>query len=298
MRTLVTWTCVILGMGVCGLVVSDALSWERWVVPGQVAGEAVLAQERRPATSPSRFARPVPRGWAAPSLVGARGHPDEPWRGRLTQLGLPVAPQAPRLGVGPAGEAVPSMEFDAGAQALPLPQVRLVKDVLDAMPDKCDERLFGGKWYCDIGCGIVCQHRNEMYLQREVDAEGYQVVSFKETLPDGEESSRGAIHARWKVDRKWHEAGKKDWYAQGRPQVALSCNGKSGSGRPVLSVNYQHPNMNDRRQIRIYIKQDGAMGFDGYDVRWVDGKAQKRPYGAPTTCRRSYERYGRGDQFR
>ena len=291
MRLLVTW-CMMLGMGVCGMALSDALSWERWAAPVQVAGETVLDQEIRPATSPvlrSRFARPAPRGWAAPSLVEARGRLDEMWRPGLAQLGLPVAAQAPRLGVGPAGATGLSMELGVEARAVPLPRVRLVKDVLEAMPDMCDERIFGGKWYCDIMCGIGgCHHYSEMKLKREVDAEGYQIISWEEKSIDTDHH----FHARWIVDRKWHPTGKGEWYARGRPQVALSCNGKSDSGHSVLSVNYQHPNGHKRLQIRIYIDKDGAMTFDQYDV-WKEkgnGKIHKEPYGA-RRCRRSFEEF-------
>ena len=286
MRTLVTWTCVILGMGVCGLVVSDALSWERWVAPVWVAGEAVLDQEIRPATSPvlrSRFARPAPRGWAAPSLVEARGRLDEMWRPGLAQLGLPVAAQAPRLGMGPAREAVPSMELDAAA---PLPQIRLVKDILKAMPDMCDERIFGIKWYCGVACGIGCSYDSRMKLQREVDAEGYQVISWEDKSRYTDRHS----HARWIVDRKWHPTEKGDAYAFGRPQVALSCNGKSDSGHSVLSVNHQHPNGHKRKQIRIYIDKDGSMRFDQYDVFWRNGKVHKK-LAMPMICQRNFEEF-------
>ena len=285
MKPIVTRIGVILALCSGGLAVSQALSWERWVVPVQVAGEAVLDQERRPATSPvrrSRFARPVPRGWAAPSLVGERDRPDEPWRGRLTQLGLPVTAQAPRLGVEPAGVMGLSMERDAGA---PLPRVRLVADVLEAMPDMCDERIFVGKWYCGIHCGIACRHEGEVKLRREVDAEGYQIISFEETS-----DSIRLAHARWKVDRKWHPTGKGDAYAFGRPLVALSCNGKSDSGHSVLSVNHKEVDGSDHKQIRIYMEKDGSMRFDQYNVWWADSKVQKK-LALPRECRRSYERY-------
>ena len=342
MKPIVTRIGVLLALCSGGLAVSQALSWERWVAPVQVAGEAVLAQEIQPATSSvagSRFARPVPRGWAAPSLVGERSRPGAAWQPRLGQLGLPVAAQAPRLGVGPAGDAATSMEFDAGARhgppplaasvkrvvaalpqapevssgsmpgragvlrtadmtkaqceknIIPLPKVRLIKDVLEAMPDMCDERIFGGKWYCDIMCGIGgCHHYSEMKLKREADAEGYQIISWEEKSIDTDHH----FHARWIVDRKWHQTGKDEWYARGRPQVALSCNGKSDSGHSVLSVNYQHPNGHKRLQIRIYIDKAGAMTFDQYDV-WKEkgngnGKIHKEPYGA-RRCRRSFEEY-------
>ena len=69
MRTLVTWTCVVLILYVCGLAVSQALSLERWVDSSRLAAPPALAQETRPPASPvlrSRFARPVPVGWSAP----------------------------------------------------------------------------------------------------------------------------------------------------------------------------------------------------------------------------------------
>ena len=72
MRTRAIWIGVSPGVGRwCGLVVSQALSLERWVETSISLGRAAgsLAQETLPPASPvlrSRFARPVPFGWSAP----------------------------------------------------------------------------------------------------------------------------------------------------------------------------------------------------------------------------------------
>ena len=225
MRTMMAWTWVILGMG---MALSDVLlSWEWWVAPAQVAGEGVLAQESRPVASPvlrSRFVRPVPPGWTAPSLVGTRDRPDEPWRTGWAQLGLPGAAPGPRLGVEPAGEAVPSVGRAAGARlgppplaasvrrALPPPQVSLVKDVRETMPQLCDDKLFRyreadlslcsnlawyetvptycddilkkkpKKWQCNLACfaGGRCRGSFSLTFSRDFDSSGYQRIRMKE----------------------------------------------------------------------------------------------------------------------
>ena len=91
MRTRTIWIGVILILGVGGLVVSQALSLERWVAFARLAAPPALAQETRPPASPvlrSRFARPVPAGWSAPRLVEEPGRSGE---ALLTRLGLPSA---------------------------------------------------------------------------------------------------------------------------------------------------------------------------------------------------------------
>ena len=285
MRTLVTWTCVILGMGVCGLVVSDALSWERWVAPVWVAGEAVLDQEIRPATSPvagSRFARPAPRGWTAPNLVGARDRPDETWRPGLAQLGLPVAAQSPRLGVEPAGVIGLSMERDAGA---PLPQVRLVADVLDAMPDKCDERLFG-TWYCDISCLYDdCEAYGPTYtLSRSIDPDGYERIH--ERYKYGEDP----FLSEYRVERKWGTPRSNSPLEKGK-LVFASCDGKTDAGHSRFSVNIRKPDGSDWQVVMYWV--DGAnqvMSAEYYYVWREGGKIQKKRR-HHDECQREIKRY-------
>ena len=286
MKPIVTRIGVILALCSGGLAVSQALSLERWVVPVQVAGEAVLAQERRSATSPvrrSRFARPVPRGWAAPSLVGARGRPDETWRPGLVQLGLPVAAQAPRLGVEPAGVMGLSMERDAGA---PLPQVRLVADVLDAMPDKCDERLFG-TWYCSISCLYDdCEADGPTYiLSRSIDPDGYERIHHR--YINGDDLR---FFSEWRVERKWGAFTANSPLEKGKLLYA-SCNGRTDAGHSRLAVNLKNPDGSDRQAILYWV--DGAnraMWVEYYNV-WREGDKTQKKRRHREQCRREIKRY-------
>ena len=275
MRTMVTGTCMILILCSGGLAVSQALSWERWVNLSRVAAQPALAQERRPATSPvagSRFARPVPRGWTAPSLVGARGRPEEPWRSRLAQLGLPVAAQSPRLGVEPAGVMGLSMGRDAGA---PLPQVRLVKDVLDAMPNKCDERLFS-TWYCGVYCAWSCEARyGVMTIKRSLDPDGYERIHQRW-------DDRGYTWlSEWRVERKWVrppsfvnspvEKGK---------LTAASCNTKTPWGSSILSVNLKSPDGSERLLYKYQVDgENRTMRLSIYTISWKGDTPHSKPYG-------------------
>ena len=285
MKPIVTRLGVILALCSGGLAVSQALSWEWWVAPARVAGDAVLDQERRPATSPvlrSRFARPVPRGWTAPSLVGARDRPDETWRLRLAQLGLPVAAQAPRLGVGLAGVMGLSMGRDAGA---PLPQVRLVADVLDAMPDKCDERLFG-TWYCRISCLYDdCEAYGPTYtLSRSIDPDGYERIH--ERYKYGEDP----FLSEYRVERKWGTPRSNSPLEKGK-LVFASCNGKTDAGHSRFSVNIRKPDGSDWQAILYWV--DGAnqvMSAEYYYVWREGGKIQKKRRGLDE-CQREIKRY-------
>ena len=285
MRTLSTWTCMILGMGMCGLVVSDALSWERWVNSSWVAAPPALAQEIRPAASPvlrPRFARPMPRGWEAPSLVEARDRPDETWRPGLTQLGLPVTAQTPRLGVGLAGVMGLSMGRDTVA---PLPRIRLVKDVLDAMPDMCDERLFG-KWYCGIGCLYDdCEAWRGTYtISRSIDPDGYERIHERY-------ENRGIkeIH-EWKVERKWGTFVSSDPLLKGK-LAYTSCNGRTNDGYSRLAVNLRNPDGSNQRLVLYWV--DGAnqkMWVESYEILWDKDKVSKK-ISTRDECRRDLKRY-------
>ena len=329
MRTLVTWTCVILILCSGGLALSEALSLERWVNPSRLAAQPALAQETRPPASPvpwSRFARPVPVGWAGPSLVGERGRPGETWRPRLEHLGLPVAAPAPRLWVGPAGDTVPSVGRGAGARlgppplaasvmrvlaslplpaaaaapgyavgslektacearAVPLPQVRLVKDVLVAMPDKCDDRIFG-KWYCDIDCtGYCAATSGEFTLKRSIDPGGYERIHYS---LDGE-GFTSTILSEWRVDRKWHPPVGNSLMEKGR-LVAVSCNGKSKSGHAVLAVNVKSPDGSWRKKMSYYLDETNRILWsEFYEVWWKGDKSYNKLLGREE-CRRELSR--------
>ena len=326
MRTLVTWTCVILILCSGGLALSEALSLERWVNPSRLAAQPALAQETRPPASPvpwSRFARPVPVGWAGPSLVGARGRPGETWRPRLEQLGLPVAAPAPRLWVGPAGDTVPSVGRGAGARlgppplaasvmrvlaslplpaaaaapgyavgslektacaarAVPLPRVRLVKDVLAAMPDKCDDRIFG-TWYCILDCsGWSCtSYGGEITLRRSIDPGGYERIHRRYEPYGVSDIDR----SEWRVDRKWHPPVGNGPIEKGR-LVSVSCNGKIKSGHAVLAVSMKSPDGSWRRTRSYYLDETNRfLWVQFYEVWWKGDKSYTKLLGQKT-CRR------------
>ena len=311
MRTLVTWTCVILILCSGGLALSEALSLERWVNPSRLAAQPALAQETRPPASPvpwSRFARPVPVGWAGPSLVGARGRPGETWRPRLEHLGLPVAAPAPRLWVGPAGDTVPSVGRGAGARLGPPPLAASVMRVLASLPlpaaaaapgyavgslektacaaravplprvrlvkdvlvamDACDGRIFG-TWYCGpISCAWGCT------------PSGGVITLGRSTDPDGYQRIRyrydihgGSSWAEWKVDRQWNPRVGNDWHEKGR-LIGASCNGRTAAGHSVLTVNTKKPDGSDRRQYNYYSdRTKRILWVDEYDVHWEGGKS-------------------------
>ena len=160
----------------CGLAVSQALSWERWVASAQVA--------------------------APPTET----------------------------------------------RALPLPRVRLVKDGLDAMPDKCDECLFGTTWYCGIACqrDNCSAHGGEFTLSRSLDPAGYQRIRQKEFHP-----LNGDTHiSEWRVDRKWTPAVSDGPLKEGR-MVGASCNGKTNAGFSNLSVNLKNLDGSDRQTDQV-----------------------------------------------
>ena len=168
MRTRTIWIGVVLVLGVCGLVVSQALSLERWVDSSRLAAPPALAQEIRPPASPvlrSRFGRVVPAGWSAPRLVEEPAHPDQTL---LTFLGLPSAHAADvalqpvaglslvePAGVGPWPRPIPVaasvMHYQPALGSVspgtvPRPidgRQPLGSTIADKMPDKCDDKLWG-----------------------------------------------------------------------------------------------------------------------------------------------------------
>ena len=172
MRTRTIWIGVVLVLGVCGLVVSQALSLERWVDSSRLAAPPALAQEIRPPASPvlrSRFGRVVPAGWSAPRLVEEPAHPDQTL---LTFLGLPSAHAADvalqpvaglslvePAGVGPWPRPIPVaasvMHYQPALGRLspkelcrgPRGRQPLGSTIADKMPDQCDDKLWG-KWMC------------------------------------------------------------------------------------------------------------------------------------------------------
>ena len=325
MRRLATWTCVILLLCGCGLVVSEALSPKRWVASVRVAEAAVREQAARPAVNRglgSRVARRVvPPGWSAPRLVGARSRPGETWRPHVGQRGLPVATQAPRLWVGPAGDAALSVGFDAGTQfeppplaasvmrtplvsgkmairtidslekrryeaAIPLPHIKLVKNTLEAMPDKCDEKLMG-KWYCNLNCYIGCEAANEKTFSRTVDGDGYEEIHMRHFVKGGPFTSDGVDRFRWRVDRKWHPhpPGSHPYFQE--RLFAASCNGKF-NGYSTLTVNYKKPDGSDRSKNVYAVDKTGKLWVESFSVRWVGDKAHSE-MNWQSRCRRRCE---------
>ena len=164
MRTLVTWTCVILGVGVGGLAVSQALSLERWVDSSRLAAPLALAQETRSPASPvlrSRFGRVVPVGWRAPRLAEEPARPDQALLTLVELLSAQAADVALQpvaglsldeaAGVGPWPRPIPVaasvMQYRPalgravapGGCADPKP----IERILASMPDKCDDKLLG-----------------------------------------------------------------------------------------------------------------------------------------------------------
>ena len=303
MRTLVTWTCVILGVGVGGLAVSQALSLERWVDSSRLAVPPALAQETRPPASPvlrSRFARPVPAGWSAPRLAEEPGHPGE---ALLTRLRLPSAHaadvalppvaglslvEAPSVGPWPRpipvaasvmqyrpalGQAVSSGD----CAEVPGGRRPLGSTIADKMPDQCDDKLWG-RWICGqtYDSGGKGHGGVQTTLSRTIGEGGYEHIRYhvyNDAWIGGYDNTY-----EWKVDEKWHPAP----LEKGK-LAAATCNGWNKRGYRILTVYYKKPDGSDREALEYFVDSSGRLWKETYEV-WFEGDKMHQKFVVSSGC--------------
>ena len=298
MRTFVTGTCVVLTLGACGLVVSQALSLERWVETSLLAAPPALAQETLPPASPvlrSRFARPVPFGWSAPRLVEEPARPDQ---ALLTRLGLPSAHAAdvalpPVAGlslveapnVGPWPRPIPvaasvmhyrpalgrAVAPEDCTSAIPLQDAKPIQRTLASMPDKCDDKLWG-KWVCRpegrTSSGSWKYKATEYTFSRTIGEGGYEHVR----LDRQNQGDRGVVTQNWKVDRKWHPAPRGYIPLPAGRLASATCNGRSKQGYRTLNVYEKNPDGSARTLASYYVDSGGVGWKIRYQVWWKGDK--------------------------
>ena len=292
MRTLVTWTCVILGVGAGGLAVSQALSLERWVDSSRLAAPPALGEETRPPASPvlrSRFGRVVPAGWSAPRLVEEPGRPDQ---ALLTRVGLPSAHAADvalppvaglslveAAGVGPWPRPIPVaaavMHYRPAFGRAVAPEdcadAKPIRRILASMPDKCDDKLWG-EWSCGQTLGTTGDWDDnglEYTFSRTIGEGGYEYVRLRRRNPWA--SSAHDRTREWKVDRKWHPA------PQGRGRLAVAtCNGRNEFGYRILGVYEKNPDGSGRTSIQYYVDSEGVGWEETYQVWWKGDKMYEK----------------------
>ena len=296
MRTRAIWIGVVLVLGVCGLVVSQALSLERWVDTSRLAAPSALAQETRPPASPvlrSRFARPVPAGWSAPRLAEEPGHPGQ---ALLTRLGLPSAHAADvalppvaglslveAAGVGPWPRPIPvaasvvqyrpalgrAVSPEACAEA-PGGRRPLGSTIADKMPDKCDDKLWG-RWICGQTYGSSGRGHGgvQTTLSRTIGEGGYEHVRLR-TYNDSWIAGYD-ITEEWKVDHKWHPNP-----LQKGELAAATCDGWNKHGYRILTVYYKKPDGSDRSAMKYFVDSSGRLLEERYEVWWVGDKMHQK----------------------
>ena len=297
MRIRAIWIGVVLVLGVCGLVVSQALSLERWVDTSRLAAQAALAQETRPPASPvlrSRFARPVPVGWRAPRLVEEPGRSGE---ALLTRLGLPRAHAADvalpvaglslveAAGVGPwprpipvaasvvqyrpaLGRAVaPGDCADAPGGRQPLGST-----IADKMPDQCDDKLWG-RWMCGQSYwsdGTAGGYTGTEYtFSRTIGEGGYEHIRLSQRDPRG--YSIYDKTENWKVDEKWHPLPR-----GGGRLTAATCDGWNRQGYRILTVYEKNPDGSARTSTEYYVDSEGVGWKEEYKVWWKGDKMYEK----------------------
>ena len=307
MRTRAIWIGVPLILCACGLVVSQALSLERWVDSSRLAAPPAL-QETRPPASPvlrSRFAWPVPVGWSAPRLVEEPGHPDQ---ALLTRLGLPSAHAAdvalpPVAGlslvaapsVGPWPRPIPVAasvmhyrpalgRYVSPGDCAEVPGGRrpLGSTIADKMPDKCDDKLWG-KWLCGQGHwgdGTVYEGTGLEYtFSRTIGEGGYEHVRLRRRDPWG--TSSFDVTEEWKVDRKWHPL------PQGGGRLAYTtCNGWNKFGYRILAVHEKNPDGSGRTAVEYYVDSEGVGWKETYQTWWKGDKMYEKKIRPNVRCDR------------
>ena len=291
MRTRTIWIGVVLVLGVCGLVVSQALSLERWVDSSRLAAPPALAQEIRPPASPvlrSRFGRVVPAGWSAPRLVEEPAHPDQTL---LTFLGLPSAHAADvalqpvaglslvePAGVGPWPRPIPvaaSVMHDRPALGRVVSPGDCADDkpiqrILASMPDKCDDKLWG-RWICGQTYGSSGRGYGgvQTTLSRTIGEGGHEHIRYhvyNDAWIGGYDNTY-----EWKVDRKWHPAP----LQKGKLAYA-TCNGWNKRGYRILAVYYKKPDGSDREAVKYFVDSTGRLWKETYEVWFVGDKMHQK----------------------
>ena len=293
MRTRAIWIGVVLVLGVCGLVVSQALSLERWVDTSRLGAPPALAQETRPPASPvlrSRFGRVVPPGWSAPRLVEEPARPDQ---AVLTRVGLPSAHAADvalapvaglslveAAGVGPWPRPIPVaasvMQYRPALGQAVAPEdcadAKPIQRILASMPDKCDDKLWG-RWMCGQSYwsdGTAGEYTGTEYtFSRTIGEGGYEHVRLSERDPRGK-----SIYDKteeWKVDEKWHPLPR-----GGGRLSAATCDGQNEQGYRILAVYEKNPDGSARTMVEYYVDSEGVGWEEKYKVWWKGGKMYEK----------------------
>ena len=291
MRTLVTWTCVILVLGICGLAVSQALSLERWVDSSRLGAQAALAQEPRPPASPvlrSRFARPVPAGWSAPRLVEEPGRSGQ---ALLTRLGLPSAHAADvalppvaglsldeAAGVGPWPRPIPVaasvMQYRPALGGLCPPGAVRIPNPSSAFSPPCPTSAttsFGGGGFAGklMTAGARDHGGYRRPYPRTIGEGGYEHIRYhvyNDAWIGGYDNTY-----EWKVDEKWHPAP----LEKGK-LAAATCNGWNKRGYRILTVYYKKPDGSDRKALEYFVDSSGRLWKETYEVWFVGDKMHQK----------------------
>ena len=267
MRTVATWTCVILSLGVGGVILSQDLPPEmradQYLMEGQ---RAVKADD--PAAAIQAFKKlealsvaPPPEFfyWYGQALVEHGISRDDvlevnKGEGFLKQYLLETGREADHYASAlewisrAEGHGLPRPQLpahDAGfpAEAVAIPEIspHVVKIARDTEIDRCNDRLWG-EWDCDA---------NTLILSHSFDSSGIEKVTIEQ---DTGIFSRD--RTTYPVDRKWHSNSK-----TGKENV-VTCGGWNKYGFRVLSVlTRDAPGQRSARYVDYFV--------DNSDVLWV-----------------------------